>query len=184
MNDPKERVHSAAATCISILGRRCYEAEGAHSLASSSMSVKGKEKEGLAGMWERCLKEVLAGKGARGKLEGIKLIASIRAEEGSKMPLKPWLAPLVDLLEDGDGPVREQAREVSISKISAKILGFGHHAVPSFDPASSKIRTEKATSSSECQENNRRSDNASNFQWSGPASIYNIGYCSDYERRW
>jgi CLIP-associating protein 1/2 len=113
MNDPKERIHSAAAVCVSMLGKRCYEAEGTQHLASSAMSVKGKEKEGLAGTWERSLKEVLGGKGSRGKLEAIKLLTSMRAVEASRVPLKPWLAPLVDLLEDGDGPVREQAREVS-----------------------------------------------------------------------
>lgn len=114
LNDPKERVHSAAAACIAILGKRCYEAEagaGPSGLGSSA-SAKGKEKEGLVGTWERSMKEVLAGKGTRGKLESMKLLASMRGEESTRLPLKPWLAPLVELLEDGDGPVREQAREV------------------------------------------------------------------------
>jgi len=28
------------------------------------------------------------------------------------LPLKPWLGTLVEMLEDGDGNVRDQAREV------------------------------------------------------------------------
>lgn len=111
LNDPKERIHTAAAGCISLLGKRCYEAESSGQALNGS--AKGKEKEGLVGMWERCMREVMAGKGARGKLEAMKMLAAMRKEERSSLPLKPWLAPLVELLEDGDGPVREQAREVS-----------------------------------------------------------------------
>ena len=45
-------------------------------------------------------------------MEGMKILLLMRAEKESRLPLKPWLAPLVDLLEDGDGNVRDQAREV------------------------------------------------------------------------
>ena len=54
------------------------------------------------------------GKGWRGKVEGMKLILGLKGEVGSKMTLKPWLATLVELLEDGDSNVRETAREVSL----------------------------------------------------------------------
>jgi hypothetical protein len=53
------------------------------------------------------------GKGWRGKVEGMKLILGLKGEVGTKMTLKPWLATLVELLEDGDSNVRETAREVS-----------------------------------------------------------------------
>ena len=29
LNDPKERIHSAAAACLAALGKKCYEVEGA-----------------------------------------------------------------------------------------------------------------------------------------------------------
>ena len=106
LNDPKERTHTAAASCIAILGKRCYETEAVPG------SSKGKEKETLVGTWERNVKEALAGKGWRSKVEGMKILLMMRAEKESRLPLKPWLAPLVDLLEDGDGNVRDQAREV------------------------------------------------------------------------
>jgi len=105
LNDPKERTHTAASSNIAVLGRKCYEAE------STPMVGKGKDKETLAGMWERMVKEGQS-KGWRGKVEGMKMLLVLRAEKGSRLPLKPWLGTLVDLLEDGDGNVRDQAREV------------------------------------------------------------------------
>lgn len=75
------------------------------------MVGKGKDKATLAGMWERMVKEGQS-KGWRGKVEGMKMLLVLRAERGSRLPLKPWLGTLVDLLEDGDGNVRDQAREV------------------------------------------------------------------------
>lgn len=41
------------------------------------------------------------------------MLTKMRSKEGAKMGLKTWLGVLVDLLEDGDGNVRDQAREVS-----------------------------------------------------------------------
>lgn len=41
------------------------------------------------------------------------MLTKMRSKEGAKMGLKAWLGVLVDLLEDGDGNVRDQAREVS-----------------------------------------------------------------------
>jgi CLIP-associating protein 1/2 len=141
LNDPKERVHSSASSCIAILGQKCYEAElptsssalhaGANSNANGNgngngigngngngalglgISVKGKEKEGLVGYWERSTKETMTAKGWRGKVEAMKMLLTMRSKMGAKLPLKPWIAPLVDLLEDGDNHVRDQAREVS-----------------------------------------------------------------------
>ena len=110
LNDPKERVHSAAATALTLLGKKCYEAEPA---ALGSSSTKGKTREGLVEIWERGIKDVLGGKGWRAKVEGMKVLLEMRAEMGPKLPLKPWLPHLVGLLEDGDGNVREQAKEAS-----------------------------------------------------------------------
>ena len=81
------------------------------------LPLKGKEKETLAGYWERNVKETMGGKGKgwRGKVEGMKLILSMRDDKTSGMPLKPWLVILVDLLEDSDSHVRDQAKEVSFT---------------------------------------------------------------------
>jgi CLIP-associating protein 1/2 len=115
LNDPKERTHTAASSCVILLGRKCFEAEppGPSPPVGLGVSTKGKEKEGLVGYWERSVKEAMTGKGWRGKVEVMKMLLSMRAEATIKLPLKPWLAPLVELLEDGDGNVRDQAREVS-----------------------------------------------------------------------
>jgi CLIP-associating protein 1/2 len=145
LNDPKERIHSSASSCIAILGQKCYEAEtpssspalhagtngtgngfgigngNGHGNGNGNgngnfglgISVKGKEKEGLVGYWERSIKETMTAKGWRGKVEAMKMLLTMRSEMGPKLPLKPWIAPLVDLLEDGDNHVRDQAREVS-----------------------------------------------------------------------
>lgn len=72
---------------------------------------KEKEKEALAGVWERGVREVMGAKGSRGKMEAMKAVLALRAK--GKGSLKPWLAPMVEMLEDGDGAVREVAREVS-----------------------------------------------------------------------
>jgi CLIP-associating protein 1/2 len=111
LNDPKEKIASPARSSIGLLGKKCFEAE---STLVKDASVKGKEKESLVGYWERNVKDnALAGKGWRGKVEGMKLILGLKGEVGAKMSLKPWLATLVELLEDGDSNVRETAREVS-----------------------------------------------------------------------
>lgn len=110
LNDPKERIQSAARTSVALLGKKAYEAEPASALGGST--IKGKEKEGAVGYWERNVKEAMAGKGWRGKVECMKMLLIMRGEDKSRLSLKPWLAPLVDLLEDGDGNVRDQAREV------------------------------------------------------------------------
>jgi CLIP-associating protein 1/2 len=107
VNDPKERIHSAASLCIIILGKKCYASE-----SGTVSSGKGKEKENLAGEWEESVRETLAGKGWRGKVEGMKMLLKMKIEMGTRLPLKPWLPFLVDLLEDGDSNVREQAKEV------------------------------------------------------------------------
>jgi len=112
LNDPKEKIATPARLSIGLLGKKCFEAEAGQ---TKDISSKGKEKESLVGSWERNVKDgALMGKGWRGKVEGMKLILGLKGEVGSKMTLKPWLATLVELLEDGDSNVRETAREVSL----------------------------------------------------------------------
>jgi CLIP-associating protein 1/2 len=115
LNDPKERIHSLASSSISTLGKQVYDDElGANGVGPTAVGAKGKEKETMVGFWERHVKETLGGKGARGKVEGMKMLTRMREEdEQGRFGLKPWIAPLVDLLEDGDGSVRDQAKEVS-----------------------------------------------------------------------
>ncbi|WWD18182.1 hypothetical protein CI109_102631 [Kwoniella shandongensis] len=143
LNDAKDRIHDAASTNVFLLGKLAYQAESSASAPSSSSTStqasasssssgpslglgqstngnnnKGKEKETLSGLWERYLKDVMAGKGWRGKVEAMKVLIRIRGEVGSKMGLKSWLGVLVDLLEDGDGNVRDQARETVVALLS------------------------------------------------------------------
>jgi CLIP-associating protein 1/2 len=101
-------VHEPATDCLAILGRKAAEACAVEADAGLSGS---KTKESLVAIWERGVKETMAAKGSRGKLQAIKTVLLLR--NSVKGSLKPWLAPMVDLLEDGDGQVREAAREVS-----------------------------------------------------------------------
>ncbi|KIR43244.1 protein STU1 [Cryptococcus deuterogattii 99/473] len=131
LNDAKERIHSAAGNAIVILGELSWEAEppvptsnlnSSGSLKpgslSSSTNTKSKSHETLPHLWERYLKDVLQGKAWRSKVEGMKVLARVRSKEGAKMGLKSWLGILVDLLEDGDGNVRDQARETVVELLS------------------------------------------------------------------
>lgn len=108
LNDPKDKVHEPASQCLALLGNKAYESE------SPAPSQKGKNKDGVAGIWEKAVKDTLAGKNSRAKIVLLKLLLAMRSDQSSKLPLKPWLPGLVNLLEDGDGSVRDQAREVSL----------------------------------------------------------------------
>lgn len=129
LNDPKEKIATPARLSIGLLGKKCFEAEAG---LIKDVSVKGKEKESLVGFWERHVKDgALAGKGWRGKVEGMKLILGMKGEVGAQMTLKPWLATLVELLEDGDSNARETAREVRLriqQEINSRhLLRYSHH---------------------------------------------------------
>lgn len=116
LNDPKDKISEPAKDLIALLGRKCYEAERAERAdPSASAPAKGKEKDSVAAIWENALKDVLAGRGARAKIGTLKLLLAMRDDKAAKLPLKPWLPSLVNLLEDSDGGVRDQAREVSLS---------------------------------------------------------------------
>ncbi|ORX34125.1 clasp N terminal-domain-containing protein [Kockovaella imperatae] len=116
LNDPKERVHAPAGVCVGLLGKKCYQAEPAGTASTAPIPLKGKEKETLVGFWERHVKDIMAvkGKAWRGKVEGMKVILELREDKDSGLPLKPWLGTLVDLLEDSDSHVRDQARETLV----------------------------------------------------------------------
>ncbi|WVR05607.1 hypothetical protein IAU60_002628 [Kwoniella sp. DSM 27419] len=115
LNDSKDRVHMAAANLVVSLGQRCFEAEP---YAVPPATAKGKEKESLPMTWERFLKDTMMGKAPRAKVEAMKVLVRVRAELGARVSLKAWLAPLVDLLEDGDGGVRDQAKETVVALLS------------------------------------------------------------------
>jgi CLIP-associating protein 1/2 len=130
LNDPKERIHSLASSNIVTLGKKVHEAEpNGSGLMTGSVNGngngKGKEKESMVGFWDRSVREVLAGKGWRGKVEGMKVLLRMRDEDKSgSFGLKPWIAPLVDLLEDSDGNVRDQAREVSHDLFRSQLISM------------------------------------------------------------
>jgi CLIP-associating protein 1/2 len=116
LNDPKDKLSEPAKDLIALLGRKCYDADRAEraDLSASASTSKGKDKEGLATIWENALKEVLAGRGVRAKIGTLKMLLAMRDDKAAKLLLKPWLPSLVNLLEDSDGGVRDQAREVSL----------------------------------------------------------------------
>ncbi|WWC88149.1 uncharacterized protein L201_003054 [Kwoniella dendrophila CBS 6074] len=138
LNDSKERIYSASSNSILILGKKSFESDppsptttttthtlngSSSSLASSSKvqnvsAVKVKEKETLSQIFERYLKDTLNSKSWRSKVEILKLIIKLKSELGSKFSLKGWLSILVDLLEDSDGNVREQAKETVVALLS------------------------------------------------------------------
>lgn len=121
LNDNKDKVSEPARDLIVTLGSKCYAADQAEQVVASTLSTsKGKaghDKEGVAAIWENAIKDVLAGRGARAKIGVLKLLLTMREDTTIKLPLKPWLPSLVNLLEDSDGGVRDQAREVCYLRI-------------------------------------------------------------------
>jgi hypothetical protein len=110
LNDPKERLSTPARECLGLLGAKVY---GSESLAASQGPSRVKDKDGVVSQWETGVKDALSGRAARAKIEILKLLLAMRDDPAVKLPLKPWLASLVNVLEDSDGAVRDQAREVS-----------------------------------------------------------------------
>nr|XP_019007659.1 uncharacterized protein I206_07674 [Kwoniella pini CBS 10737]OCF46440.1 hypothetical protein I206_07674 [Kwoniella pini CBS 10737] len=145
LNDPKDRIHTASNNVIFQLGKSCYIAESTSSsqqltssaggnggVGSKSISAKGKEKETLVQTFERYLKDTLNSKSWRSKVELLKILARLKIELGSKLSLKGWLGILVDLLEDSDGNVRDQAKETVVALLS-----------PSSTPAAARSEMKK-----------------------------------------
>ncbi|WVQ71295.1 hypothetical protein IAR50_000822 [Cryptococcus sp. DSM 104548] len=134
LNDPKERVHAAAGNDILALGEISWKADPplpssslgsasgkftlSHSATSNLGSSGPKEKETLSALWERQMKDVLQGRTKVAKVEAMKVVVRLREMVGAKMGLRGWLGVLVDLLEDGDGSVRDQARETVVALLA------------------------------------------------------------------
>nr|XP_018264986.1 uncharacterized protein I303_03168 [Kwoniella dejecticola CBS 10117]OBR87144.1 hypothetical protein I303_03168 [Kwoniella dejecticola CBS 10117] len=155
LNDPKERIHTASNNVICLLGKISYIADPPPAASSSSFAQpqltssggskgslglgqsswggsKGKEKETLAQTFDRNLKDTLYSKSWRSKVESLKILARLKNELGPKFSLKGWLGVLVDLLEDSDGNVREQAKETVVALLS-----------PSSTPAAARSELKK-----------------------------------------
>ncbi|WRT65948.1 uncharacterized protein IL334_002899 [Kwoniella shivajii] len=119
LNDPKDRIHSTASLSVFLLGKSSSDSDIITSSSSSSSSTsQGKEKETLSQTFERYIKDILSSKLTRSKVETLKILIKLRSELGNKFGLKGWLSILVDLLEDGDGTVREQAKETVVALLS------------------------------------------------------------------
>ncbi|ODO07599.1 hypothetical protein L198_01180 [Cryptococcus wingfieldii CBS 7118] len=134
LNDAKERVHAAAGNDIFVLGEISWKADpplptssfgpnsGKSALSHGTTSKLGssgpKDKETLSALWERQMKDVLQGRAKIAKVEAMKVLVKLREAVGGKMGLKGWLSVLVDLLEDGDGTVRDQARETVVALLA------------------------------------------------------------------
>ncbi|KAL7423564.1 suppressor of tub2 mutation [Cryptotrichosporon argae] len=104
---------AAAGECVLLLGKKAHEADGAAGL----LGARGREKESAVAAWESGVLDALRAKVARQKLEAIKVVVALKGEE-KRMRLASWLSPLVALLEDGDGSVRDQARESLVALLS------------------------------------------------------------------
>ncbi|TXT04549.1 uncharacterized protein COLE_07368 [Cutaneotrichosporon oleaginosum] len=114
LNDPKERLSAPARECLGLLGSKAYSSES----LTVSQGPRAKEKDGVVSQWEAAVKDALSGRAPRAKIEILKLLLTMRSDPNIKLPLKPWLASLVNLLEDSDGVVRDQAREAVVALLS------------------------------------------------------------------
>ncbi|CDZ97991.1 CLASP N-terminal domain [Phaffia rhodozyma] len=112
--EPRERLRELARESLVILGETS-------ALTSKSLagSAAGKEEITVLNLWEKAMREQgLSSKNVRIKEQSILALGQVRAGN-STFPLKPYMAVLVDLLEDGDGAVRDTARETVIAMFSA-----------------------------------------------------------------
>ncbi|BEJ18190.1 hypothetical protein CspHIS471_0704670 [Cutaneotrichosporon sp. HIS471] len=116
LNDPKERMSGPARECLGLLGGKAYGSE--FLTASQAGPSRVKDRDGVVSQWELAVKDALSGRAARAKIEILKLLLQMRNDPSMKLPLKPWLASLVNLLEDSDGAVRDQARETVVALLS------------------------------------------------------------------
>ncbi|BEI87167.1 hypothetical protein CcaverHIS002_0705130 [Cutaneotrichosporon cavernicola] len=116
LNDPKERLSGPARECLGLLGGKAYGSE--FLTASQAGPSRVKDRDGVVSQWELAVKDALSGRAARAKIEILKLLLQMRNDPSMKLPLKPWLASLVNLLEDSDGAVRDQARETVVALLS------------------------------------------------------------------
>ncbi|EJD01068.1 uncharacterized protein FOMMEDRAFT_29840 [Fomitiporia mediterranea MF3/22] len=116
LGDRSERSREKARESMVVLGGLALR--NSPSLLSLSASSKsrdaGKGPETPLMIWERCLREGgLQSKVWRVREQAILTLVDVRRVH-PMLPLKPYLLPLVELLEDTDGTVRESARQAVV----------------------------------------------------------------------
>lgn len=110
LGDTRERAREHARDALVLLGGYAFRASGA---ASSLRAGKGGPETPLA-LFERHFREGgLAAKGWRVREGAVGALAALRRAHHA-FPLRPFLGPLVDALEDGDSNVRTQAQAAVI----------------------------------------------------------------------
>ncbi len=119
--DAKERVHKPAEECLIILGRMVYRQDASTLSASSASSSSSHTSLSAAqdNFLANLLNHLSSNRSSRSKIGAMRVLKDVRSEEGDGkdgngkgLGLKGVLPSLVTLLEDGDGSVREGAREV------------------------------------------------------------------------
>ncbi|KZO89873.1 ARM repeat-containing protein [Calocera viscosa TUFC12733] len=112
MGDNKERTRDGAREAVQALCERCL-AFGLGAMKGKS-AARGGEQESVGALFEKYLKEGGFGsKVARTREQCLILLTAVRKEH-SNFPLRPYLAPLIDALQDSDGAVRASAQQTIV----------------------------------------------------------------------
>lgn len=112
----KEKVQLKARECMVILGRLAFRVGPSSSL--STRSVNGKNPETPLMIFERYLKDAgLSSKVWKVREQSILTLVHIRRTHAT-FPMRPYLPPLVDCLEDTDPHVRDCARQSIVELFS------------------------------------------------------------------
>ncbi|CAE6430854.1 unnamed protein product [Rhizoctonia solani] len=119
LGDVRDRARDAAKTAIVSIASLAVP----HGSFSQSASFRGKDmhrgQETPMMIFEKAFRENGFGnKVARVREQSIQCLVVIR-ETYPKFPLRPYVTPSVELLEDGDGSVRDAARNAVVSLFSA-----------------------------------------------------------------
>ncbi|KZT58787.1 ARM repeat-containing protein [Calocera cornea HHB12733] len=119
MGDGKERTRDGAREAVQALCERCLALGGAGMKGKGGASGAGAgggkgEQEAVGALLERFLKEGGFGsKVPRTREACLGLLTAVRAEHPA-FPLRPYLAPLIDSLQDSDGAVRACAQQTLV----------------------------------------------------------------------
>ncbi|KAF8520121.1 clasp N terminal-domain-containing protein [Gautieria morchelliformis] len=112
LGDNREKAREKAKEALLAIGTVVFTAA-----PPPANSFRGKEAKGAEApfqIYERCLREQgLASKSWRVREQSILTLVQLRRSH-PLFPLRPFLSPLVDALEDGDGTVRECARQAVV----------------------------------------------------------------------
>ncbi|KAF8592524.1 hypothetical protein K439DRAFT_1400409 [Ramaria rubella] len=110
LGDNREKAREKAKDALVAIGAVVFTSSG----SQPAGSFRGKETRGPESplqIYERCLREQgLASKSWRVREQSILTLAQLRRSYPA-FPLRPFLSPLVDTLEDSDGTVRECAKQ-------------------------------------------------------------------------